>query len=104
MAKKAKRKGGVNKSQAIRDYFKAHPEAGPTEVSKALTGKGLAVSVALVSNVRHNMNKKSGFGTRRGRASGSVNVDSLRVAKKLADQLGGIDKARHALDVLAELS
>lgn len=103
MAKKVRRRKRVNKSQAIRDYIQANPKAGPTQVSQALTEKGTKVSVALVSNVKHNMNKKA-IGTRRGGAGGHVSVDALRVAKKLADQLGGIEKARHALDVLAELS
>ena len=61
----AKRK--TNKSQAIRDYKQAHPEAGPTEIARALGN----VPPAMVSNVL----SKAGISKRkrrRGRKKGSV--------------------------------
>ena len=40
----------LNKSQMIREYLAEHPDAGPTEVAKALSEFG--VSPALVANIK----------------------------------------------------
>lgn len=53
------RSGGVNKSQAIRDYQAQHKGAGPTEVSEALKAQGIDVSPAFVSNVKSTSGTKS---------------------------------------------
>lgn len=95
------KKKKVNKSQKIRDYLKANPSAGPTAVSKGLASQGVKVTTALVSNVQHNM--KNGH-TRRGKRGKRVDLDTLRTAKQMADELGGVEQARQALDLLAELT
>ena len=48
----------INKSQAIRDYFKANPKAKAQEVVDALAKKGITVTVGLVNNVKSTHNKK----------------------------------------------
>ena len=57
MAKKSK---GPNKSQAIRDYYKAHPNAKPKDVVSALKKKGIVVSAQFVSTIRSVSKKKGG--------------------------------------------
>ena len=77
---KAKSAGDVNKSQAIRAYFKQHGNVSPKEVVEALAKEGIEVATGLVSNVKSNMGL-GGRGKRRkakkvarGRAKqGSVN-------------------------------
>lgn len=49
----------VNKSQAIRDYLTANPNAKPAEIQKALAGKGIKVSTAFVSMLKSNDLRKS---------------------------------------------
>lgn len=104
----------VNKSQSIRDYLTSKPTATPKEIVAALSEQGLTVTEGLVSNVKHNWQKKSGIIGRRGRkvlvlrrrrgANGSaVTADHLLTAKRLADELGGISEARRALDTLEQL-
>jgi len=46
----------VNKSQAIRDYYKANPKAKTSEVANALAKKGITVDANFVSKIkaRHN--------------------------------------------------
>ena len=88
------------KSAAIREYLAANPGAMPKEVVIALKGKGLKVSAQMVSVLK---GKAKAGRSRRGRAAVNLNVDSLLQAKKLVDQLGGIEKAQEALAVLAKL-
>jgi len=106
--KKAARKQEVNKSQAIRDALKQHPKAGPKEISEILSKQGIKVSAVFVSNVKSISKKKRG---RRKKAtaavkpavSDKVSISTLVQAKNLADQIGGVEKAKQMLDTLAKL-
>lgn len=108
MAKKAAA-GGPNKSVAIRSYRNDNPEAGPKAIAAALADDGIKVTPAFVSTVLSNDKRKSGKSSGRGRGPGrraagsDSSVDSLIQAKKLADQMGGIEQARAALDALARI-
>ncbi len=121
----AKKTGGPNKSQAIRDYYAAKPDAKPMQVADDLGKQGIIVSAAFVSTIRSNMLSKGKKVVRkRGRPAGtkkavttrtasvaapraggasSVSLDGLIKAKGLAKDLGGIDKAIAALTALQKL-
>ncbi|EMI56532.1 hypothetical protein [Rhodopirellula sallentina] len=117
MAKK--KSGGVNKSQAIRDYCSANPKAKPLEVAEAMKAQGIDVTAQFVSTVKSNSKKsKTTRGrkavskkavkkaTRRGprtSAASEVSLDSLLNAKKLVEEMGGVEDARNALSVLEQL-
>ncbi len=47
----------INKSQAIRDYYKANPKAKAKDVVDALGKKGTSVSLSLVTTVKSKHNK-----------------------------------------------
>jgi hypothetical protein len=101
VAKKAER--GV-KSQAIRDYLKAHRKATATEVVAALSEQGIEVSTAMVYNVkaRHNMGKRR----RKAEASGEEvgpSITHLLAAKRFVKETGGVKQAQEALAALAKL-
>lgn len=98
--KRAAPKKEVNKSKAIRDYMAQKPDAGPTAVAEGLGKKGIEVSAAFVSTIKA-MDKAKKAG-RRGRV-GEVTTADLLQAKKLADQLGGVERAKEAMDALAKL-
>ncbi len=110
MAKKAAAKGGPNKSSAIRDYKAANPTASPKEIAEALGKSGIVVSAQFVSTVLSNAKKKGGKigkrGPKPGRKAGAVggSLEQLLKAKKMAEDLGGIDNALAALNVLAQLA
>ena len=53
MAKKQK----VNKSQAVRDYVKAHPEATSGEIAAALNKKGITITANYAANLKTKINK-----------------------------------------------
>jgi hypothetical protein len=98
---------GPNKSEAIRNYKNENPDAGPKAIAAALADDGIEVTPAFVSTVLSNDKRKSGrIGVRgRGRRSGGgdASLDNLIQAKKLAEQMGGIDQARAALDALERI-
>ena len=111
MAKKAK--SGPNKSLEIRNYKAANPTATPKEIAEALTKTGLSMSPQFVSTVLSNAKKKGGKVGKRGRKPGrpasaasaapSSNIEQLIKAKKLVDQLGGVEAARAAVNALAQI-
>jgi hypothetical protein len=106
----------VNKSEAIRQYYADNPRAKPREVVDALKSQGIPVSATTVSTVRYMMKKRPRKG-RRGAAAAAAGrrtkagngrtdrlLESLIDAKKLADRLGGIERARQALRMLERLA
>lgn len=122
MAKK--KSHGVNKSQAVRDYLAEHPDATASTIRPALADRGIDVSVALVGQIKQRMKKSGGSNgasatptkksakkKRTGKpanrqktgSSKAITADDLVEAKKFADELGGIDQARKALEYLKEL-
>ncbi len=105
-AKKSRaRRGGnsqINKAEAIRGMWSqlgAH--ARNREVIAALGSRGVQVSSAQVSTLRKTISRR--------RKSApvaiveSVSLDHLLAAKKLAEQLGGIEVAREALASFSKL-
>jgi hypothetical protein len=75
-----------------------NPSAKAKEVVEALAAQKVKVSVAQVYNVK----ATSGNGKPKAMKTAS-GYESLVQAKKLADVMGGVEKARAALDVLAKL-
>ena len=53
MAKKPK----VNKTQAVKNYLKAHPKAVTSEIAAALTKQGIKIAPSYVSNIKTTINK-----------------------------------------------
>jgi len=112
MARKSK-SGGPNKTQAIKDYYAENPDAKPAAAAEALNAQGIEVTSGFVSTIKskHGLGKK-----RRGRRKGAakkastgapserVAIADLVKAKKLADQLGGVEKAKAMLDALSKLN
>lgn len=117
-ANMAKKKARGNKSQAIRDYLASNPNATAKEIVPALKKQGLTVTAGLVNNVESTSGPKRGrkkrgrkkSGRKKGpararRTTGSsrLSLADLQEAKRLADQLGGVQEARAALEALEEL-
>jgi arginine repressor len=108
--------GEVNKSEAIRDAYKElGPKTRTKDIVAALAEKGITVAPAQVSTVKAHMKTK-----RKGRASASggetvaapskrsangstISAEDLLAAKRLANQLGGVERLKSALAVLDQL-
>jgi len=125
----AKKTNGPNKSQAIRDYYAANPEAKPKQVVEALAAQGVDVSAAFVSTIKSTSLTKGTrkAGAKRGpraakagtesvsrpsarsaaparRSEGTVSIESLIKAKGLVNELGGLDNAISTLEALKRLA
>lgn len=125
MAKKKSK--GPNKSQAVRDYLTEHHGATASVVIPDLAARGIKVSVALVGQIKQRMKKsgeqggqkpasapakKSAKTRARKKATATeftpstskgLTADDLMEAKKLVDELGGIEQARRARNYREEL-
>lgn len=102
------RKGTSSKADAIRAAIK---EIGgrfrPRDVVASLAKKGVTVSLAQVSTIAKSLGmrrRKTKNVSPNGHRDGSVSINDLISAKKLADQLGGIERAKVAIHALARLS
>lgn len=128
MARKG-RGGGVSKSELIRQAHAASPTAGPTEIAKAiLASNNIKISPAMVSTVLSQDKSRGGKPGKRGRpkksateaagapkkrgrgrpaaaksSEGDVSINTLVRVKKLTEELGGIDKAKAALEALSRI-
>lgn len=111
---------GGTKADAIRQMAGTMERpVRPRDLVAAMAAQGVQVSPAQVSQVLRGMGMRrrrrggrrvarEGATTARQTAasstSRSISLDSLIAAKKLADQLGGVDAAKQAVDALARLS
>lgn len=105
----------LSKTQAVKNYLAANPEAGPTEISAALKAQGIDVSTNYVSNIKLKMGIKKKRRKQKAAASEAVasspavaedqiSLSALLEAKKLIEKLGGVDAAKRAILALAQLS
>ena len=128
MAKKPK-SDGINKAQAIREYVTEHPDEGPKAVADILTKQlGVEVTPGTVSTTKYQMGRVAAEGNskpaqptidtpKRGRPASTsqatngarggsatkIGIEELLAAKALSDKLGGVEKAKEALELLAKL-
>jgi hypothetical protein len=85
----------ASKAAAAREYITANPNAKAKDVVEALKVKKITISAAQVYGLMSAKPVK--------KATKAGGFDDLIAAKKLVDAIGGVDKARSALNVLAQL-
>ena len=96
------RTNGVNKSQAIRDYFKANKTAKPQEVVDALAKKGITTTANYVSNLKASHNKRR-RAVRKVVAKGGVGIPEVKAALAFIKLTGSVKAANQALAVAQEI-
>lgn len=103
-AKKTRRsRSGVSKADAIRAKFEQLGyDARPRDVIAALKSEGVKVTSAQVSMLRAKLSA-NGKPAKAAISASSVPFEHLVAAKQLADRLGGVNKARAALESFAKL-
>ena len=89
-----------NKSALIREYMAKKPDATANEIVDALAAKKVKVTTAYIYALKAK-NGKPKAGKAKSATLGGV--EALVKAKRMADQLGGVDKARELLATLAQL-
>ncbi|MBI1246756.1 hypothetical protein GC197_02790 [bacterium] len=99
MAKRATNK--VSKADAIRNFQKDNPEASPTDVADALKKSGYKdLTPQYVSTIK-SMDKRKAHGPTK---SGKITADDLITAKEFVDSLGGVGRAKQAMEMLGKLT
>jgi hypothetical protein len=117
--KKRSRRTDINKTQAVADYLAEHSDAMPRQIAEDLTKQhGVEFTPTGVSTTKSQLKKAGRIpgGKRRGRPKGSaakngrrasssakVDISDLVAAKKMAERLGGVAKAREVMGLLAQL-
>ena len=89
----------MSKSQKIREFKAANPQASATEIQSALKKEKIRVSLPLIYQVF--AKKKKG---RKAKSNGDVSIETLLEAKKVVAEAGSIEEARKALELLERLS
>lgn len=107
---------GTSKAERIREVAQNMDKpVRPRDVIATLASEGVSVSSAQVSGVLRSMGMRRRRPGRRPAAAGSprttmrstsekLSLDNLLAAKRLVNQLGGIEAAKQAVDALAKLS
>jgi hypothetical protein len=93
---------GLNKSQAIRDYFKLNKKAKSSEVVEALGKKGITVSANLVTTVKSKHVKRRRV-VRKAVAKGNIGIPEIKAALGLLKLTGNFAAAREALAAAQEI-
>jgi hypothetical protein len=101
-----------SKTAIIVAALQAHPDKMPKEIAEILKGEGWNIKPQTISVVKSNLKSKKGrkaapkAAAKKApapKATDAVSLDSLKKAKELAKQLGGIKPAKAAIAALAEL-
>jgi hypothetical protein len=92
----------VNKSQAIRDYFKANKKAKTSDVIDGLARKGITVTANLVTTVKSKHNKR-GRARRKVVAEGGVGIPEVKAALAFLKVAGSVSVAKQALTVAEQI-
>ncbi len=92
----------INKSQAIRDYYKKHKKAKSRDVVEALGKQGIAVTSNLVTTVKskHNTRQRA---VRKVVAKGGVGIPEVKAALAFIKLTGGVKAANRAMAVAQEI-
>src|SRR5436190_3181849 len=98
------------KTQAVRDYISANPDANPKAIVAGLKAQGLTVKLGLANSVKYSKRSKVRKGRTRAMhtaarrtSSSAVTIEQLIEVKRFADSFGGADQVRQALDTLEQL-
>lgn len=103
MAKKSEE--GINKSEAIRTYYKTHRKAKAQEVVDGLAKEGVTVSISLVNTVKskHNRRRKARRQVVEAAAPSGIGVKEIKLALAFIKGVGSVDGAKKALAAALEI-
>jgi hypothetical protein len=97
-------KNKMNKTQLIEDALAKAPKASPSEIAESLKKHG--ISAQYVSTVKCSLKAKKPTKTAKktvAKKSDKVSLGDLVKASRMAEELGGVDKAQEMLNALAKL-
>ena len=95
----------VNKSQAIRDYYKSNPKAKTSEVIEALGKEGINVSANLVTTVKAKRKRRRAVkkAVEHVASQGVVGIPEIKAAFAYLKATGSVEIAKQALAAAIEI-
>jgi hypothetical protein len=112
----------LTKSQAVKDYLKAHPKAMSSEIAAALSDQGIDIKPGYVSNIKTKLKARrssrkpaaatAGMGpeivapamaetpTRSGEG---ITIEQIKAVGQMVKMVGGFDRFREMLDVVRQI-
>jgi hypothetical protein len=96
----------VNKTHAVKEYLKAHPDVKNKEVAEALTKSGIKVSPNYVATIKGKIKVRHGRrrqAVRTAVAHHHVGIPEIKAAFALLKLTGGLKEANAALAAAQEL-
>ena len=115
------KKREINKSQIVRDFLKANPAVGNTEVAKSLTKSGIKVSPNYVATIKSKMKvrraaRKSAAAKAVVPASptaaavekptkpgDAITIEQIKAVGQMVKSVGGFGRFREMLDVVRQV-
>lgn len=88
----------MSKSEMIREYLKSHPYASNRQVIDAFNEKSIEITANLINQVRHDYKAKVVK-----QAELVTDEEPLLKVKKLADEVGGVDRLFQLVLLLKKL-
>ena len=114
------KKQAISKTQAVRDYLKAHPGAMSKEIAAALTKQGIKINAGHVANIKTKINKETA--TKKAAKKpvaavaavpavvekpttngGTITLDQVKKVACTVKTLGGFQRVLEVLEVIKEL-
>lgn len=97
----------LNKSKAVREYLKQHPEAKPKQIVEALATQGVVLSAAVASQIKNRVQKDNAIKdtvvmSLEGRGYTLQYVD-FQKAMRFVESVGGIENAKTIVDDIARV-
>jgi hypothetical protein len=92
----------VNKTQLVRDYFKANPKASNKDVAEMFTKKGIPISALYVANIKATTKKKR-HAVKRVSAQTGVGIAEIKAAFALLKACGSAAAAKQALSAAEDI-
>jgi arginine repressor len=92
----------VNKTQAVREYLKAHRKASNQEVAKALAKKGITITANYIANIKATT-KKRRRAVKKVVAKRGIGIPEIKAALALLKTTGSVAGANAALAAAQEI-
>jgi len=96
------KKNGVNKTKAVKDFFKKNPKASNQEAVDALAKEGITISTNYISNIKSNRKKRRNV-VKATVAKGEIGVTEIKAALSFIKTVGSVAAAKQALAAEEEI-
>jgi hypothetical protein len=114
------KKSSISKTQAVRDYLKAHPEAVSSVIAAALTKQGIKINAGYVANIKTKENKLRTVKKAAKKKAvveaaspavvekpttngGTITLDQVKMVAHTIKSLGGFERVTEVLEVIKEM-